>query len=175
MPFFLAISLNEIVDQSSPVAASASPAPISSSMPAPLQRMARTGRMMSSWARSSTTGTSATMTPIAPPIPASHGSAVRVAMPNIAGYLAFTIPIAMSTGAALGLNPLVCGLAVVVVGDSVVYYPAGAASSVFIFHRAGISAPEVFRFGVVMTVVAIGVLFAVALPYWGMVGEGLVL
>lgn len=101
-------------------------------------------------------------------------AAVRVAMPNIAGYLAFTIPIAMSTGAALELNPLVCGLAVVVVGDSVVYYPAGAASSVFIFHRAGISAPEVFRFGVVMTVVAIGVLFAVALPYWGMVGEGLV-
>jgi len=100
-------------------------------------------------------------------------AAVRVVMPNIAGYLAFTIPIAMSTGAALGLNPLVCGMAVVVVGDSVVYYPAGAASSVFIFQRAGLRAPEVFRFGLVMTVVAIGVLFAVALPYWGMVGEGL--
>ena len=93
---------------------------------------------------------------------ATSSAVVRLAMPNIAGYLAFTIPVAMSTGAGLGLNPLVCGLAVVIVGDSVVYYPAGAASSVFIFQRAGLRASEVFWFGVVMTLVAIGVLFAVA-------------
>ena len=101
-------------------------------------------------------------------------TAVRLMMPNITGFLAFTIPVAMSTGAALGLNPLVCGLAVVLVGDSVVYYPAGSASSVIIFQRAGITAPEVFRIGVLMTLVAIGVLFAVAVPYWGLVGEPLV-
>jgi len=106
---------------------------------------------------------------------ATSSAVVRLAMPNIAGYLAFTIPVAMSTGAGLGLNPLVCGLAAVIVGDSVVYYPAGAASSVFIFQRAGLRASEVFWFGVVMTLVAIGVLFAVALPFWNMVGEFLVL
>ena len=98
----------------------------------------------------------------------------RGALPNITGYLAFTIPVAMSTGASLGLNPLVCGMAVVLVGDSVVYYPAGSASSVFIFQRSQITAPEVFRIGVLMTLVAIGVLFAVAVPYWGLVGEPLV-
>ena len=101
-------------------------------------------------------------------------SAVRVVMPNISGYLAFTIPVAMSTGTSLGLNPLVCGLAVVVVGDSVVYYPASSASSVFIFQRAEITGPEVFRFGVLMTLVAMVVLFAVAVPYWGLVGQRLV-
>ena len=35
-------------------------------------------------------------------------------------------------------------------------------------------ATRVFRIGVLMTLVAIGVLFAVAVPYWGLVGEPLV-
>ncbi len=100
-------------------------------------------------------------------------AAVRLTMPNISGYLAFMIPVAMSTGQSLGLNPLVCGLAVVVVGDALVYYPAGATASVFIYQRANIGAPEVFRLGVVMTVVAIAVLLLVALVYWSWMGEGL--
>ena len=100
-------------------------------------------------------------------------AAVRFVMPNIAGYLAFIIPVAMSTGASLGLNPMVCGLAVVIVGDSVVYYPAAATGSVFIYQRADISAPEVFRTGVIMTILAVAVLMAIAVPYWGVVGEGL--
>ena len=98
---------------------------------------------------------------------------VRVVMPNISGYLAFIIPVAMSTGSALGLNPVVCGLAVVVVGDSVVYYPASATASVFIYQRAEIRAPEVVRMGIFMTVIAVGVLFTIVLPYWSMVGESL--
>lgn len=98
---------------------------------------------------------------------------VRMVVANIAGYLALVIPVAMATGASLGLNPLVCGMAAVVVGDSVVYYPAGGTSGLFIFQRANISAPEVFRFGLVMTVVAIVVLFIIAVPYWGLVGEPL--
>jgi di/tricarboxylate transporter len=106
---------------------------------------------------------------------AMSGSAalVRVVMPNISGYLSFIIPVAMSTGAALGLNPVVCGLAVVVVGDSVVYYPASATASVFIYQRAEIRAQEVLRMGIVMTGIAIGVLFLIVLPYWAMVGESL--
>ena len=104
---------------------------------------------------------------------AAAASVVRFVMPNIAGYLAFIIPVAMSTGASLGLNPLVCGLAVVVVGDSVVYYPAAAAGSVFIYQRADISPPEVMRTGFIMTLVAVAVLMAFALPYWSAVGEGL--
>ncbi|MCH7735828.1 MAG: anion permease [Chloroflexi bacterium] len=100
-------------------------------------------------------------------------AAVRVVMPNISGYLAFIIPVAMSTGAALGLNPVVCGLAVVVVGDSVVFYPASATGSVFIYQRAEIKATEVVRMGMIMTVIAIGVLFTIVLPYWSLVGESL--
>lgn len=104
---------------------------------------------------------------------AGASSVVRMLMPNISGYLAFIIPVAMSTGASLGLNPLVVGLAVVIVGDSVVFYPAGGAASVFIFQRANLRSPEIFRLGLVMTVVAIAVLFAIVLPYWRLVGESL--
>jgi di/tricarboxylate transporter len=104
---------------------------------------------------------------------AGASSIVRLMMPNISGYLAFLIPVAMSTGQSLGLNPLVCGLTVVVVGDAVVYYPAGSTGSIVIFHRAGINAQEVFRFGLIMTAIAIAVVFLV-LPYWNLVGEGLV-
>ena len=99
---------------------------------------------------------------------------VRFMVPNISGYLALVIPVAMATAGALGLNPLAVGMAVVVVGDSVVYYPAGGTASIFIYQRAEIKAPEVFRFAVVMTVVSIGVLFALVLPYWALVGEPLV-
>ncbi|PKB66847.1 MAG: hypothetical protein BZY81_06240 [SAR202 cluster bacterium Io17-Chloro-G4] len=104
---------------------------------------------------------------------AGASSVVRLLMPNISGYLAFIIPVAMSTGASLGLNPLVVGLAVVIVGDSVVYYPAGGAASVFIFQRANLRSPEIFRLGLIMTVIAIAVLFAIVLPYWRLVGESL--
>ena len=52
-------------------------------------------------------------------------------------------------------------------------YPAGSTSGVFIFDRAAVSASEVIRFGLVMTVVALGVLF-LSLPYWELVGQPLV-
>ncbi len=104
---------------------------------------------------------------------AGASAVVRMLMPNISGYLAFIIPVAMSTGVSLGLNPLVVGLAVVIVGDSVVFYPAGGAASVFIFQRANLRSPEIFRLGLVMTVIAIAVLFAIVLPYWRLVGESL--
>ena len=99
---------------------------------------------------------------------------VRLVVPNIAGYLALVIPVAMAAAGDLGLNPLVVGMAVVVVGDSLVYYPAASSSSVFIYERAEIEAATVFRLALAMVVVAIGVVFLVAVPYWNLVGQPLV-
>ena len=98
---------------------------------------------------------------------------VRLLVPNIAGYLALVIPVAMSAGESLGLDPLICGMAAVIVGDSVVYYGAGATASIFIYSRANIANPEILRFGLIMTVVAIAVLFLIVLPYWGLLGQTL--
>jgi len=98
---------------------------------------------------------------------------VRVLIPNITGFLATTIPIAMSIGAATGVNPVVCGLAVMIAGDAVLYYPAQSASSLAVYERGYLTAPEIFRFGVWMTLVAFAVVMLVALPYWSLVGEPL--
>ena len=99
---------------------------------------------------------------------------LRMLLPNIAGYLALTIPVTMAAAESLGLDPLVCGLAAVVVGDSAVYYGAGGTSAVFVFQRANISNPEIFRFGITMTILVIAVLLLAIIPYWGLVGHPLV-
>ncbi len=99
---------------------------------------------------------------------------LRMLLPNIAGYLALVIPVTMAAAESLGLDPLVCGMAAVVIGDSVVYYGAGATASVFIFQRANIANPEIFRFGITMTVIAAVVLLFLVIPYWGLIGHPLV-
>jgi len=99
---------------------------------------------------------------------------VRLLVPNITGFLAITLPIAMSVGTATGLNPVVCGLLMMIAGDAVLYYPAQSASSLVVYERGHLSGPEIFRFGLWMTRVAYVVVLLVALPYWSIVGEPLV-
>jgi sodium-dependent dicarboxylate transporter 2/3/5 len=94
---------------------------------------------------------------------------VRLLIPNISGFLATTIPIAMSIGTATGLNPLICGLAVMIAGDAVLYYPAQSASSLVVYERGQLTASEIFRFGLWMTLIAYVVVLTVALPYWALV------
>ena len=98
---------------------------------------------------------------------------VRLLIPNITGFLATSIPIAMSIGTTTGINPVICGLTVMIAGDAVLYYPAQSASSLVVYERGHLSAWEIFRFGVWMTLVAYLVVLAVALPYWGLIGEPL--
>lgn len=81
----------------------------------------------------------------------------------------------MSLRSATGLNPVVCGLLVMIAGDAVLYYPAQSASSLVVYERGHLSAPEIFRFGLWMTLVAYVVVVFVALPYWTVVGESLLL
>lgn len=99
---------------------------------------------------------------------------VRLLIPNITGFLAITIPLSMSIGMATGLNPIVCGLVAMIAGDAVLYYPAQSASSLVVYERGFLSATEILRFGLLMTGVAYVVVLAVALPYWGIVSEPLV-
>ncbi len=98
---------------------------------------------------------------------------VRLLIPNITGFLAITIPVAMSVGTAMDLNPVVCGLLMMIAGDAVLYYPAQSASSLVIYERGYLSAPEIFRFGLLMTFVSFAVVLLIALPYWNWIGESL--
>lgn len=98
---------------------------------------------------------------------------VRLLIPNITGFLATTIPVAMSVGTTAGLNPILCGLIVTIAGDAVLYYPAQAASSLVVYERGHLTAAEIFGFGLVMTALAALVVLAVAIPYWALIGEPL--
>jgi di/tricarboxylate transporter len=101
-------------------------------------------------------------------------SVVRLLIPNITGFLATTIPVAMSVGTTAGLNPVLCGLIVTIAGDAVLYYPAQSASSLVVYERGHLAAGEIFRFGLLMTALAAVVVLAVALPYWALIGEPLI-
>ena len=98
---------------------------------------------------------------------------LRVVVPNISGFLALALPIAMSVGREAGINPLVCALVVMITGDAVVYYPAQSSSALVIYERGHVSAGEVLRFGLWMTLVGWVAILVVALPWWALVGEPL--
>src|SRR5438876_281895 len=100
-------------------------------------------------------------------------TALRAIVPNISGFLALALPIAMSVGREAGLNPLVCALVVMMTGDAVVYYPAQSSSALVIYERGHVSAGEMLRFGLWMTLVGWVAILAVALPWWALVGEPL--
>ena len=98
---------------------------------------------------------------------------LRVVVPNISGFLALALPIAMSVGREAGINPLVCALVVMITGDAVVYYPAQSSSALVIYERGHVSAGEVLVFGLWMTLVGWVAILVVALPWWALVGEPL--
>jgi solute carrier family 13 (sodium-dependent dicarboxylate transporter), member 2/3/5 len=98
---------------------------------------------------------------------------LRAVVPNISGFLALALPIAMSVGREAGINPLVCALVVMITGDAVVYYPAQSSSALVIYERGHVSAGEVLRFGLWMTAVGWAAILVVALPWWALVGEPL--
>jgi di/tricarboxylate transporter len=98
---------------------------------------------------------------------------LRVIVPNISGFLALALPIAMSVGREAGVNPLVCALVVMMTGDAVVYYPAQSSSALVIYERGHVSAAEMLKFGLWMTVVGWVAILVVALPWWALVGQPL--
>lgn len=98
---------------------------------------------------------------------------VRLLIPNITGFLSISIPVAMAIASLTNLNPVVCGLLVMIAGDAVLYYPAQSASSLVVYERGHLRAAEIFWFGCLMTIVAIIVALFVALPYWNLIGEPL--
>jgi hypothetical protein len=65
-------------------------------------------------------------------------------IPSITGIFTITIPIAISIGTSTGLNPIVCGLLVMIAGDAVLYYPAQSASSLVVYERGHLTAAEIF-------------------------------
>ncbi len=95
---------------------------------------------------------------------------IRLLVPSITGFLAIAIPIGMEIGRAAGLNPVACGLAVMIIGDAVLFYPAQSASALAVYERGHLTAAEIFRFGLFMTAVAFLVTMTFNLMWWDFVG-----
>src|SRR5438093_232381 len=98
---------------------------------------------------------------------------LRVVVPNISGFLALALPIAMSVGREAGVSPVACALVVMMTGDAVIYYPAQSSSALVIYERGHVSAAEMLRFGLWMTLVGWLAILVVALPWWSLVGQPL--
>jgi len=62
---------------------------------------------------------------------------------------------------------------VMMTGDAVIYYPAQSSSALVIYERGHVSAGEMLRFGLWMTLVGWAAILLVALPWWTLVGEPL--
>jgi anion transporter len=101
-------------------------------------------------------------------------SLARFAITSIAAFLALVIPVVVTFSQQVGINPMVCGLAVTIVAGSVVYYPFSAPATIMAYERGHFSAWELLRVGLMITVLSYAVVLLVAIPYWSMLGERLV-
>jgi sodium-dependent dicarboxylate transporter 2/3/5 len=96
---------------------------------------------------------------------------VNVLLPNRTAVLGITIPLLMSLAPPLGLNPLTLGLIVPIVAQTTIYYPVQVATALVTFRTRYYAAGELFRAGLLLTLVSIIMILTVALPWWALLGE----
>jgi solute carrier family 13 (sodium-dependent dicarboxylate transporter), member 2/3/5 len=96
---------------------------------------------------------------------------VNVILPNRVAVLGITIPLVMSLAVSLDLNPLAVGMIVPIIAQTTVFYPVQLATALVTFRTRHYSKGELFRAGVLLTLVSIIVIFAVAIPWWSFLGE----
>jgi anion transporter len=95
---------------------------------------------------------------------------VHLGITNLAACIALLIPTAMTIAQAANLNPVVCGLIVTIVVDSVILYPVQTASNLLAYESGYFASADVVRFGVIMLGLAILVGLGIAVPYWSLLG-----
>lgn len=96
----------------------------------------------------------------------------RVLLSSITAFLTVLIPLVAALAQATGLDPLPCCLLVTLVGDSVVYFAAQSSSSLMPFEYDYLTAGDVLRLGLLMSVLA-GVVGLISLSYWAWLGHPL--
>jgi anion transporter len=97
-------------------------------------------------------------------------SIVHLGITNLAACIALLIPTTMTIAQTAGLNPVVCGLIVTIVVDSVILYPVQTASNLLAYESGYFNAADVGRFGLIMLGLVTLVGLGIAVPYWSMLG-----
>lgn len=93
----------------------------------------------------------------------------HLAITNLAACIALVLPIAATIAAAAGLNPVVCGLAITIVVDAVIFYPVQTAANLLAYESGYFDAADVRRLGFGMLVMTC-VVVLLSLPYWSVLG-----
>jgi anion transporter len=100
---------------------------------------------------------------------------VHLGITNLAACISLLIPTTMTIAQAAGLNPVVCGLIVTIVVDSVILYPVQTASNLLAYESGYFNTADVGRFGIIMLGLAMLVGLGIAVPYWSIIGLPLTL
>jgi sodium-dependent dicarboxylate transporter 2/3/5 len=99
---------------------------------------------------------------------------VHLAITNLAACIALLVPITMTVAKTAGVNPIVCALAVTIVIDSVILYPAQTAANLIAYESGYFGSADVGRLGFAMLALTVLVSLCVAGPYWSILGLPLV-
>lgn len=91
-------------------------------------------------------------------------------IPNISVCLTILLPLFVKISPVLGINPVVAGLVTTMTVDTLNYYPAQSTPLLMVYDGDCFKPQDVFKFGLAMTVIFVLALFAVILPYWGLLG-----
>ena len=102
-------------------------------------------------------------------------SIVRLGIPEISAVYSIMIPLSVVFARQVGLNPLLCGLVVTIAPDTAIFYAAQSASSVIVYERGWFSTTDLLKVALGMTAIAFITVFFIALPYWNLIGEPLVM
>jgi sodium-dependent dicarboxylate transporter 2/3/5 len=95
---------------------------------------------------------------------------IHLAVTSLSACLALVLPVVTAAGFAAGLNPLLCGLVATITIDAVIFYPVQTATNLLAYEAGFYDSGTVLRFGLVMLALTLGVTFALALPYWALLG-----
>ena len=98
---------------------------------------------------------------------------MRPVISNVTAYVAFIVPVGMAIGEAVGLNPLVTGMATVVVGGQLTFYAAQQNGTMLLMERANLNSMDLLRLALLLGISATLVLFLIGVPYWSLLGESL--
>lgn len=95
---------------------------------------------------------------------------VSIVLPNRAGVLGLVIPLLTSVSMRLGINPIPVGLMATIVCQSTTFYPVQNAASLIAYRPRHFAAFDLVRAGLILFSISAVIIFAVAVPWWALVG-----
>ncbi|HYB72011.1 MAG TPA: SLC13 family permease [Candidatus Sulfotelmatobacter sp.] len=97
-------------------------------------------------------------------------SVVHLGITNMSACIALLIPVATTLAKSAGVNPIVCGLLVLIAVDVVILYPVQTATNLLAYEAGFYGARDVLRLGLALLALLILFTLLAILPYWRLVG-----